>query len=68
MVRAFVVAPDPDGLFTVLSPQNSCVVPQNPYLLQQTFRGHVSAVDHCEPQPGSHSDFWSQDEMQFVPQ
>lgn len=52
---------------TVAVPQKSLVVPQNPNLLQQTFRGHFCLVDHCAPQPGSHSDFWSQDDVQFAP-
>jgi hypothetical protein len=51
---------------TVTLPQKSWVVPQKPYLEQQTFKGQVSAVDHCEPQPGSQSDLRSQLEMQFV--
>lgn len=72
--------PEQEGDFTVLSPQNSLVVPiplarnyfvldiyvpQNPYLLQQTFKGHFSALDHCGPHPGSHSDLLSQPEVQF---
>ena len=65
MVLWLVVEPFPEGFFTVLSPQKSFVVPQNPNLLQQTFRGHFSFDDHCEPQPGSHSDFWSQEDVQL---
>ena len=38
--------PEQDGFFTVAEPQNKDVVPQKPYLLQQTFSGHLPAVDH----------------------
>jgi hypothetical protein len=44
-------------------PQNSCVVPQKPYWLQQTFNGQVVEFAYFSPQaPGSHSDFLWQDE------
>lgn len=42
--------------------------PQNPNLLQQTFNGQVEALDHCSPQPASHSLFLSQDEVHPFPQ
>lgn len=65
MVRVLELVPEHDGDFTVEDPQNSEVVPQNPNLLQQTFKGHSFLVDHCAPQPGSHSDLRSQLDMQF---
>lgn len=65
MVRALELVPEHDGDFTLEDVQNSEVVPQNPNLLQQTFKGHFSLVDHCAPQPGSHSDLRSQFDMQF---
>ena len=69
IVRWLVVDPLPEGFFTVLSPQKSSVVPQKPNLLQQTFKGQFSLDDHAEPQPGSHSDFWSHEDVQLpVPQ
>lgn len=52
---SYLESPEHDGLVTVLLPQNSLVVPQKPYLLQHTLRGHFSFLDHCKPQPGSHS-------------
>lgn len=39
--------------------------PQNPYFEQQTFKGHFSLSLHWAPQPGSHSDFESQLDVQF---
>ena len=65
MVRALALVPEHDGDFTLEDVQNSEVVPQNPNLLQQTFKGHFSLLDHCAPHPGSHSDLRSQLDMQF---
>ena len=65
IVRALELVPEHDSDFTWEDPQKSEVVPQNPNLLQQTFRGHFRLVDHCAPQPGSHSDLRSQLETQF---
>ncbi len=53
------------GLATVLPSQKCSVVPQNPNRLQHTLSGHAEALDHCEPQPGSQSDFWSCDRSGF---
>ena len=63
LLLALVV--EQDGLMTSLFPQKSFVVPQKPNLLQHTFKGHFSAEAHCFPHPGSHSDFWSQEEVQL---
>lgn len=69
MTRLFALVPEHEGDFTAVEPQKSDVVPQNPYLEQQTFNGHFSVVDHCAPHPGSHSDLAWQLEVQFpVPQ
>lgn len=37
-------------------PQNSAAMPQKPKPLQHTFNGQSVELDHCAPQPGSHSD------------
>lgn len=56
-----------DGLLTVSLPQNSSVVPQKPYLLQQTLRGHLVELKYCEGQlPGLHSALKSQLLMHFA--
>jgi hypothetical protein len=57
--------PEQDGEVTCSSPQKSEVVPQKPYLEQQTFKGQLSAADHSEPHPGSQFDLRSQSEVQF---
>lgn len=54
-----------DGGLTLSFPQNSWVVPQKPYLLQHTFSGHLDCEAHSMPQPGSHSDFALQLEVQL---
>jgi hypothetical protein len=56
MVRSLEEVPTHDGDVTVVLPQKSEVVPQKPYLLQQTFKGQVSFWEYWAPQPGSHSD------------
>lgn len=48
--------------------QRKDIIPQNPNLLQQTFKGQAEALDHCFPQPASHSLFLSQDEVHPFPQ
>lgn len=57
MVRALVLlaAASHCGDETTSEPQKSDVVPQKPKALQHTLSGHVDALDHCAPQPGSHS-------------
>jgi hypothetical protein len=55
MVFLSALLPAHWGEGTVAPLQKSAVVPQNPNLLQHTFKGQVDAFDHCAPQPGSHS-------------
>ena len=56
------------GSATFVLPQNSGVVPQKPYALQQTFGGHAIAFAYAKPQPpGSHSDLAPQLAMQLEP-
>lgn len=61
-----LVPPEQLGFLTFLLPQKSSVVPQKPNSEQQTLRGHFSRALHCEPQPGSHSLFSPQLDVQFA--
>lgn len=45
--------------------RNMELTPQKPYLLQQTFKGHLSAVEYPGPHPGLHSAFSSQVDVQL---